>query len=137
MGSINLVVVSGFLGKDPEAKQAADGKTRAILSLGVSRNNGKDTDNIDWVDLVAFEKNGEFALQYLKKGSQLIVEGKLRTNTYEDGGKTRKTTNIVVSNFTSIGSKPSEDKGSYKQPEEAKKASKVVETPEPSEIDYF
>lgn len=111
MSGVNKVIIVGNLGKDPEVK-AAGQTTVANFSLATSESytdkSGKKQDKTEWHKVVAWGKLAELAGQYLKKGRQVYVEGKLQTREWEKDGQKRYTTEVVATNITFLGSKPSE-----------------------------
>ena len=107
----NRVQLIGNLGKDPEIKHLESGKTVANFSMATSetyRNNGGDkiTDT-QWHNLVAWGKTAEIIEQYLQKGSEVAVEGKLVHRNYEGkDGQKRYVTEVVVDELLMLRSKP-------------------------------
>lgn len=99
---MNKLIISGYLGRDPEVKYLPSGDPVANFSLGVSRPKTKNNDNpgTDWLRVVAFGKVCDTISNYFAKGTGLIVEGHIRTNTYEaqDGTK-RNSTDVIMDRF--------------------------------------
>lgn len=106
---MNKVFVLGRLGQDPVVKHQTDGGQVTSFSLAttnVSNRNGEKKESTEWHNCVAFGRTAEIAGQYLKKGSQALVEGSLRTSKYKDKeGNDRQSTNIVVNQLTLLGGK--------------------------------
>lgn len=100
MSSVNKVLLIGRLGRDPEVRYTAGGKAVCNFSIATSETFGRSQEkeeSTEWHNLVAWEKNAENCGQYLKKGSQVYVEGRLATRKWQDKeGKERQTTEIVV-----------------------------------------
>ena len=99
MASLNKVMLMGHLGADPETRDA-NGTLIANLSLATSRKykdrNGQQVEETEWHRVVLFGRTAEIAQEWLKKGSCIFVEGRLRTRQYEDRqGQKRFTTEIV------------------------------------------
>ncbi len=95
----NKVILMGRLTKDPEVRysQAAEPMAIARYSLAVNRKFKRDGEpDADFLNIVAFGKNGEFAEKYFKKGQQVCVVGHLQTGSYEKDGVKRYTTDIIV-----------------------------------------
>lgn len=100
MASVNKVVLLGRLGRDPETRYASDGGTPIChLAVATSRrykdrdgNRGEET---EWHNVVLFGKTAEIAQQYLLKGSEVYIEGRLRTRSYEKDGVKRYSTEII------------------------------------------
>lgn len=99
MASLNKVMLMGHLGADPETRDA-NGTLIANLSLATSRKykdrNGQQVEETEWHRVILFGRTAEIAQEWLKKGSCIFVEGRLRTRQYEDRqGQKRFTTEIV------------------------------------------
>lgn len=94
MASINLAVIAGNLGADPEMKVSQSGKAFANLRVAVS---GWKDDETQWFDVVAFEQQAEYAGRYLHKGDTVIVQGRNEIRDYVDkDGNKRKAFSIVA-----------------------------------------
>jgi len=98
---INKVILVGNLGKDPEIRYTSDGKPIANLTLATSETwkdkQGQQQEKTDWHRIVIFGKVAEIAGEYLRKGSQVYIEGKLQTRKWQDqSGQDRYTTEVVV-----------------------------------------
>ena len=106
MSGVNKVIIVGNLGKDPEVK-AVGQNTVANFSLATSESytdkSGQKQEKTEWHKIVAWGKLAELAGQYLKKGRQVYVEGKLQTREYEKDGQKRYSTEIVASSVTFLG----------------------------------
>jgi len=105
VSGVNKVIIVGNLGKDPEVK-AVGQNTVANFSLATSESYTKDgqkQEKTEWHKIVAWGKLAELAGQYLKKGRQVYVEGKLQTREYEKDGQKRYSTEIVANNITFLG----------------------------------
>ncbi len=106
----NRVQLIGHLGMDPELKTFDSGKKLVRVSIATNEvyrnNNGDKVTDTEWHNLVAWGKTAEIINEYTKKGSELAVEGKLTTNTYEDkDGNKRSSTEILVNDVVLLGSK--------------------------------
>ena len=111
--SINKVILIGNVGRDPEIRYTAPGQAVASFSLatterGYTAANGTQVpDRTEWHSIVMWGKNAEIAERYIRKGSQLHIEGKLRTRTWEDKNQIkRQVTEIYVDTFDFLGRKP-------------------------------
>jgi len=94
MPALNRVQLIGYLGKEPESRFTPNGKKVAHFSLGVTqrwKSGGETKEFTEWVNVEAWGKLGEIAQQYLKKGSLVYLEGRLKTDKYEDKGETNTT----------------------------------------------
>ena len=100
MPALNRVQLIGRLGKDPEGKFTPTGKKVTHFSVAVSNrwksNEGEMKESTEWVNVEAWERLGETCQEYLKKGSLVYVEGRLKTDKYEDKGETRYFTKVVA-----------------------------------------
>ena len=110
--SVNKVILIGRLGKDPETRYMTSGEAVTNCTLATSENwkdkSGEKQEKTEWHNLVFYRRLAEIAGEYLKKGSQIFVEGKLQTRKWQDKeGKDRYTTEIVVNEMTMLGGKSS------------------------------
>jgi len=108
--SVNKVILIGRLGKDPETRYMTSGEAVTNATLATSENwkdkSGEKQEKTEWHNLVFYRRLAEIAGEYLKKGSQIYVEGKLQTRKWQDKeGKDRYTTEIVVNEMTMLGGK--------------------------------
>lgn len=110
MGSMNKVILLGRLGDDPVNRAMPDGSPVAnfdIATSSFSSKSGEKKEYTEWHKCCAFNQAAEVASQYLKKGSQVLIEGSLRTNKWEDKeGNKRSTVEIVVGRLTMVGGRP-------------------------------
>ena len=119
MPALNRVQLIGYLGKDPESKFTPTGKRVAQFSVAISnRWKGKDGDAkeyTEWVNIEAWGRLGEICQEYLKKGSLIFVEGRLKTDRYEDEDGAHYFTKVVARTvqFLSVNR---EDDGLFEQP---------------------
>jgi single-strand DNA-binding protein len=98
--SINQVILMGRLTRDPEQRTTTTGKTIASFSIAVDRA-GQD-DQADFFDVTAWEKTGELVMQYLAKGRRVLVQGRLRQDSWDDKetGKKRSRVEVVANDVT-------------------------------------
>jgi single-strand DNA-binding protein len=105
---INKVILLGRLGKDPVVRRLDNGRVVANVTLATNDHYTKDgqrLESTEWHNLEMWDKQAETAEKYLKKGSLLYVEGKIRTDRYTDAeGQERQTRKIRVNNFQMMGS---------------------------------
>ena len=92
--SINQVILMGRLTRDPEQRTTTTGKTIANFSIAVDR--GGQDDTADFFNVTAWEKLGELVVQYLSKGRRVLVQGRLRQDTWEDKETGKKQSRIEV-----------------------------------------
>jgi single-strand DNA-binding protein len=108
---VNKVFLLGNVGKDPEIRATASGMTVANFSLATADRardaQGNWVDKPEWHNLVCFDKLAETAKNYVKKGSSLFVEGKITNRSWDDkeSGQKKYRTEIIVNDFTFVGSK--------------------------------
>ena len=109
---MNKIFLSGNLTRDPEVRYTQNGKAYARMGIAVNRRFSKDKEAVDFFNLTAWEKTAEFCGRYLVKGSRVLVEGQLRTSSYEnkDGVKVNSV-DIWVDNIEFAGAKRSGDGG--------------------------
>ncbi len=111
MAGVNKVILVGNLGKDPEIRTLDSGVKVATFSIATSesytdRNTNEKVEQTEWHNIVLWRGLAEIAEKYLNKGSQVYVEGKLQTRSYETKeGEKRYTTEIVGRNLTMLGGK--------------------------------
>ena len=102
MASLNKVQIIGNLGGDPEMRFTANGRSVANFNVACSRRfttrDGEQRDDTEWVRVVCWERLAELAGQYLSKGRQVYVEGRLQTREWEDRDGNRRWTTEVVAN---------------------------------------
>jgi single-strand DNA-binding protein len=111
MAGVNKVILVGNLGADPEVKYLEGDKAVAKIRLATTESykdrSGNRVDQTEWHDLEMWDQQAKIAEQYLKKGSQIYVEGKIKTDTWQDDqGQNRYRTKIRVISFTMLGGKP-------------------------------
>jgi len=108
---INKVILVGNLGNDPETRYLPSGGAVTNVSLATSsawkdKNTGQEQEKTEWHRVVFFNRLGEIAGQYLKKGSKIYVEGSLRTNKWQDkDGHDRYTTEIIANEMQMLDGK--------------------------------
>lgn len=102
--SVNKVILLGHVGSDPEVRYPEKDRPIATLSLATNDTSGKGIDITEWHRLVFFGDMARHVERYVRKGTQLYIEGKLSTREYQDRLKiTRKITEIIVSFFEITG----------------------------------
>lgn len=118
---VNKVILVGNVGADPEVRHLESGTSVARIRLATNETyknkDGQKVTNTEWHNIVCWRWLADIAEQYVKKGTQLYVEGKLTTRSWDDkDGVTRYTTEIVADNFQMIGKKGDENTEDYKHP---------------------
>ena len=114
---VNKVFLLGNVGKDPEIRSTAGGMTVASFSLATADRakdaQGNWADKTEWHNLVAFQRTAEIVRDYVKKGTQVFVEGKIQTRSWDDkeSGAKRYKTEILVNELTLLGGGPGRGEG--------------------------
>jgi single-strand DNA-binding protein len=108
MAGINKVIIVGRLGRDPEIRYTPDGAAVANFSVATSevwrdKETGDKKERTEWHRIVAWRRLGEICGEYLSKGRQVYVEGKLQTRSWEQDGVTRYMTEIVATDVQFLG----------------------------------
>jgi len=107
---VNKVILIGNLGRDPEVRSTPSGQPVASFTLATSRRwrdkSGQKQEQTEWHQIVVWGKQAEIAGQYLTKGKQIYVEGRLQTRSWDDkqSGEKRYRTEIVCDNFQMLSS---------------------------------
>ena len=109
--SINQVILMGRLTRDPETRSTTTGKTVTSFSLAVDRQT--QDDQADFFDVTAWEKTGELVQQYLSKGRRVLVQGRLRQDSWDDKetGKKRSKVEVVATDVTFLDGPNGENGG--------------------------
>jgi single-strand DNA-binding protein len=128
---INKVILVGNLGADPDTRYMPSGKAVTNIRVATSeswkdKQTGDMQERTEWHSIVMYDKLGEIAAEYLRKGSQVYIEGKIRTRKWQDKeGKDRYTTEIIADQMQMLGgrgggggasSEPREPRGQSRQP---------------------
>ena len=109
MAGVNRVILVGRLGRDPELRYTPSGQAVANFNVATSeewkdKNTGEKQERTEWHRVVAWRRLGEICGEYLRKGSQVYVEGRLQTRAWEDrDGNRRYTTEIIAQNMQMLG----------------------------------
>jgi single-strand DNA-binding protein len=108
---VNKVILVGNLGADPDTRYMPSGKAVTNIRLATSeswkdRQTGDMQERTEWHSIVMYDKLGEIAAEYLRKGSQVYIEGKIRTRKWQDKeGKDRYTTEVIADQMQMLGSR--------------------------------
>jgi single-strand DNA-binding protein len=106
---VNKVMLLGNVGKDPEIRTTPGGMTVATFSLATADRakdaQGNWADKTEWHNLVAFQRTAEIIRDYVKKGSQIFVEGKIQTRSWDDktSGEKKYRTEILINELSLLG----------------------------------
>ena len=120
--SVNKAILIGHLGKDPEMRYMPNGDAVANFSLATTETwkdkSGEKQERTEWHNIVIYKRLAEIAGEYLRKGSQIYVEGRITTEKWEDKeGKDRYTTKIVVNEMKMLSGKKDGEKSAEKPAE--------------------
>ena len=108
---INKVILVGNLGQDPQSRAMPSGKAVVNLRIATTdqwrdKQTGENRENTEWHNVVMFDRLAEIAAEYLRKGSQVYVEGRLRTRKWTDKeGQDRYTTEVIANDMQMLGSR--------------------------------
>ncbi len=111
MASVNKAIIVGHLGQDPELRYTSSGEAAANISVATSeqwkdKHSGEQKEQTEWHRISFFGKPAEIVCQYLRKGSQIYIEGKIRSKKYTDkNGIERTAFEIIAESFKMLGSK--------------------------------
>ena len=114
---INKAILLGRVGKDPEIRSTAGGTIVASFSLATSERQkdeqGNWADKTEWHNLVALNRTAEVVRDYVKKGTQLFIEGKIQTRSWDDNrsGQKKYRTEVLVDELTLLGSRQNSESG--------------------------
>jgi len=112
MPALNRVQLMGYLGKDPESRYTTTGKKVTTFSLAVTqrwKTGGETKEYTEWVNIEAWGGLGEICDKYLRKGSLVFIEGRLKTDKYEDKGETKFFTKVVALQMQMLDRKPADE----------------------------
>lgn len=115
MAGVNKVIIVGHLGNDPEMRTMPNGEQVANFSIALNEKykakDGNIIENVEYVRIVLYRRLAEIAGQYLHKGSQVYIEGRLKTRKWQDSnGQDRYTTEIQGDNLQMLGGRQDEPK---------------------------
>lgn len=109
MAGYQRVIICGRLGQDPEVRKTVGGDSVCSMSVATSETwkdkDGKQQERTEWHRCTIWGAKGDAAAKYLKKGQEVLIEGKLQTQTWEDNGVKRQATKINVDKWTFVGGK--------------------------------
>ena len=112
MPALNRVQLIGYLGKDPETRFTPTGKKVAHFSLAVTQRwkaSGEAKEYTEWVNIEVWGRLGEIAQEYLHKGSLIYLDGRLKTDKYEEKGETRYFTKVIALSIQMLDRKPTDE----------------------------
>ena len=118
---INKVILVGNLGQDPQSRAMPSGKAVVNLRIATTdqwrdKQTGENKENTEWHTVVMFDRLAEIAAEYLRKGSQVYIEGRLRTRKWQDKeGNDRYSTEVVANDMQMLGGRGGGGGGSYER----------------------
>lgn len=122
MAGVNKVILLGRLGADPEIRYTSNGTAVANFRMATSERwnnpNGEKEERTEWHRIVAFGKLGEICGEYLAKGKQVYIEGRLQTRTWEDRDKNQRTTTEIIATVMQMLGSAGGSKASGKEDKE-------------------
>ena len=135
---VNKVILVGNLGRDPEMKYTASGAAIANVTIATSeswndKQTGEKVEKTEWHRVVAFQRLAEIMGEYLKKGSQVYIEGKLQTRKWQDqNGQDRYTTEVVANDMQMLGARGdaggAQQGGGFRQNQQTQQAAAPANT---------
>jgi len=138
MASVNKVILVGNLGKDPEIRYMPDGAAVANISVATAEawkdKSGAKQERTEWHRVTFYGRLAEVVGEYLKKGAQIYIEGRLQTRKWQDKeGKDRYTTEIVANEMKMLGSKRADDGGDRPEQSSNERPAAARQSPRPSD----
>ena len=121
-GSVNKVILIGNLGADPEIRSLENGAKLGRFSIATSETytdkvTGERRENTDWHNIVVWRNLADIAERFLKKGTKVYVEGKLKTRSWQDeSGQTKYATEVVADNFTMLSGRSETQENTERAP---------------------
>jgi len=137
MAGVNRVIIIGHLGNDPEIRTMPNGEQVANITVATSeswtdKNTGEKKTQTEWHRIVLYRRLAEITAQYLTKGSQVYIEGRLKTRKWQDSnGQDRYTTEIQGDNLQMLGGR--QDAAQNQPPKQQDKQQKAQSKPQQSE----
>lgn len=142
MRGFSKAIIAGNLTRDPELRNTPSGASVCSFSVAVNRvyrdQNGESKEDVSYIDCSAWGKPGETIAQYAKKGSSILVSGRLSQRSYEDkNGVKRSRTEIVMEDFNFLGGNQGDGNGSYSGASSASSNTTPADIPDdiPEEVD--
>ena len=140
MASVNKVIIVGYLGNEPEMRTMPNGEAVANISVATSeswtdKNTGERREITEWHRIVFYRRQAEVVGQYLHKGSQVYVEGRLRTRKWQDqNGQDRYTTEIQGDVLQMLGSRNANNQGNNYGAEQSPSSSNMPQAKPASQV---
>ena len=129
--AVNKFIGIGNLGRDPELRTTAEGTSVANIAIAITEKykdkHGVQKEVTEWVNIAFFGRLAEVVAQYLRKGSKIYVEGKLKTDKYEKNGEVRYSTKIIGERMDMLGSRDEKKQNGKPESEDANYQADVQE----------
>jgi len=139
MSGVNKVILIGRLGKDPEVRAFENNAKKTSFPLATSEirkdKEGNKIEHTEWHNIVCWRNLAEIAEQFLTKGKQIYLEGKIRTRSWEDNGVKKYITEIEAGTFTMLGSKEESKSTEVQVPNVPPPVANAPDAPEPDFAD--
>jgi single-strand DNA-binding protein len=138
---INKVILIGNLGADPDMRYTPGGTAVAKVRLATTdswkdKQSGERQERTEWHRVTFFGRLAEIVGEYLRKGSQVYIEGRLQTSTYEKEGQTHYSTDIIANDMQMLGGRQGMGGGDYAAPREQPAAKSNKASPSPVTEDF-
>ena len=137
MRGVNKVIIVGNLGADPEVRQFGNGGSVTNITVATSeqwsdKQTGQKKETTEWHKITLFNRLGEIAAQYLRKGSKVYIEGSLRTRKWQDkNGQDRYTTEVRADQMQMLDSNQGQANTGYQQPVQQQPAQQTHQQQQP------
>lgn len=135
MAGVNKVILLGNLGADPEVRHLENGGVVANISVATSESynkNGQRMEQTEWHKVELWDRLAELAEKYLNKGNTVYIEGKIRTNTYQDkDGNTRYDKRIRATNMTFVGGRNEGNDNDPREPQSSQQTQDASSSSQP------
>ena len=137
MASFNKIIIVGYLGRDPEIRYTADGTPVCSFTVATTERkkdkSGEFQDSTTWFRVTVWRRQAEIANQYLSKGKQVYIEGRLSQSEYQDkDGNTRTTLEVTASDIQFIGARGDEAGGGAPRDYQSQSAPQASPSPRPA-----
>lgn len=139
---VNKVILIGRLGRDPEARSTPSGQSVTNFTLATNRvyndREGNRQEQTEWHTIVCWGRQAEIAGQYLTKGRQVYIEGRLQTRSWDDrqSGEKKYRTEVICENFQMLGSRSDFDGGASRAPASGETSGDVTAPPDDDDIPF-
>jgi len=140
MANLNKCIFIGTLGKDPKISYMPSGSCVSNFSIAINEKwkdkDGNKQESTEWVNITAFNRLAEICGEYLKKGSQVYIEGKIKTDKYDKNGVDTYATKIVAREMQMLGNR-SGDAPQQQQSQQSQQSAQAPQQEAPQNFDNF